>query len=139
MEHGAVNHVKLGKIEVEVVVKKTMNQTGSSQLNERIWSTMVGLKKLPRMKISHFSRSRNLIVCGSCTIVHQYIFASVVWNHLHATYPGKWLGRGGPVVLPLHSSNLNHLDFFWGHLKLLVYETPVVAVEVSQIELPHFS
>ncbi|GFW66502.1 hypothetical protein TNCV_3310211 [Trichonephila clavipes] len=29
----------------------------------------------------------------------------------------------------LHSSDLNSSDFFWGHLKSLVYETPVATVE----------
>lgn len=49
-----------------------------------------------------------------------------VRNHLNSTYPGKWIGRSGPVAWPARSPDLNPLDFFvWGHLKSLVYETPV--------------
>ena len=42
------------------------------------------------------------------------------------TYPGPWIGRGGPVAWPPRSPDLTPLDFFlWGHIKRLVYETPV--------------
>ncbi|GFV70759.1 uncharacterized protein TNCV_2023231 [Trichonephila clavipes] len=47
-------------------------------------------------------------------------------KHLHVTYPGRWLGRGGSVAWPPPSLNPNHFDFFfWDNLKTLVYETPV--------------
>ncbi|GBL73687.1 hypothetical protein AVEN_230681-1 [Araneus ventricosus] len=37
-------------------------------------------------------------------------------------YPGRWIGRGGPVLWPPRSPDLTSLDFFlWGHLKELVY------------------
>ena len=39
------------------------------------------------------------------------------------TYPGRWIGRDGPVAWPPRSPDL---DFFlWGHIKSLVYEIPV--------------
>lgn len=48
--------------------------------------------------------------------------AVVVRNHLHATYPDKWIGRGGPIPWPARSPDLTPLDFFlWGHVKQLVY------------------
>ncbi|GFU22164.1 hypothetical protein TNCV_2060421 [Trichonephila clavipes] len=41
-------------------------------------------------------------------------------DHLHAVYPGRWIGRGEPVAWPAHSPDLNPLDFFsWGNLKSL--------------------
>ncbi|GBN28235.1 Ectonucleotide pyrophosphatase/phosphodiesterase family member 6 [Araneus ventricosus] len=44
--------------------------------------------------------------------------------------PALWIGRCGPVAWPPYSSDLNPLDFFfWGHLKSLVYETPVDLAE----------
>ena len=46
----------------------------------------------------------------------------VVRNHLHDTYPNKWIGRGGPFHWPARSPDLTPLDFFlWGHLKQVVY------------------
>ena len=42
------------------------------------------------------------------------------------TYPGRWIGRVGPVGWPPRSPDLTPLDFLlWGHIKSLVYETPV--------------
>ena len=46
------------------------------------------------------------------------------------TYPGRWIGRGRPVAWPPRSPDLTPLDFFlWGHIKSLVYETPVPGEE----------
>jgi hypothetical protein len=45
-------------------------------------------------------------------------------------YPARWIGRGGPTVRPPHSPDLNPVDFhLWGHLKTLVYATPVNDIE----------
>ncbi|GFU50622.1 uncharacterized protein TNCV_235841 [Trichonephila clavipes] len=44
----------------------------------------------------------------------------------HRTYPRRWIGRGGPVNWPACSPDLSCLDFFlWGHMKSLVYASPV--------------
>lgn len=49
-----------------------------------------------------------------------------VRNHLDNVFPGRWIGRGGPVAWPPRSPDLTPPDFFlWGHLKSLVYQTPV--------------
>ena len=49
---------------------------------------------------------------------------------LDAMYGQHWIGRGGPVAWPPRSPDLTSLDFFlWGHLKSLVYETPVMSRE----------
>jgi len=55
-------------------------------------------------------------------------FSVAVRNYLNQQYPNKWIGRGNdaPVNWPPRSPDLNPLDYFlWGHLKSVVYKTPV--------------
>lgn len=53
-------------------------------------------------------------------------FSIDVRNYLNITFGARWIGRGGPIPWPPRSSDLSNLDYFlWGHLKHLVYETPV--------------
>ena len=53
-------------------------------------------------------------------------FSRIARQHLDNAYPNRWIGRGGPYHWPPRSPDLNPLDFFlWGHLKSLVYATPV--------------
>ena len=53
-------------------------------------------------------------------------FSLLVRNYLNNHYGNRWVGRGGPVTWPPRSPDLNAMDFFaWGHLKSLVYATPV--------------
>nr|XP_042901341.1 uncharacterized protein LOC122269952 [Parasteatoda tepidariorum] len=53
-------------------------------------------------------------------------FSIDVRNYLNATFGARWIGRGGPIPWPPRSPDLSSLDYFlWGHLKHLVYETPV--------------
>ncbi|PRD18050.1 UNVERIFIED_CONTAM: hypothetical protein NCL1_62174 [Trichonephila clavipes] len=41
-------------------------------------------------------------------------------------FPGRWIGRGGPVNWPARSPDLSYLDFFlWGLMKSLTYASPV--------------
>ncbi|GBM72035.1 hypothetical protein AVEN_89792-1 [Araneus ventricosus] len=57
-------------------------------------------------------------------------FSSTVRHFLNATYTALWIGHGGTVAWPPRSSDLNPLDFFfWGHMKSLVYQTPVDSAE----------
>ncbi|KAJ4438562.1 hypothetical protein ANN_14509 [Periplaneta americana] len=45
-------------------------------------------------------------------------------------YPDRWIGRGGPIVWPPRSPDLNPIDFYlWGHLKSLMYSSPVPDME----------
>ena len=53
-------------------------------------------------------------------------FDNEVCAHLNDTFGSRWVGRGGPIAWPPRSPDLTPLDFFcWGHMKSLVYETPV--------------
>lgn len=53
-------------------------------------------------------------------------FSVAVREHLNNVFPNHWIGRAGPVAWPPRSPDLNPLDFYlWGHLKNLVYSTPV--------------
>lgn len=49
-------------------------------------------------------------------------YARQVRGHLNETYPGRWIGRGGPIEWPARSPDLNPIDFFiWGYYKEVVY------------------
>jgi len=49
-----------------------------------------------------------------------------VRNWLNENFPGRWIGRGGPVAWPARSPDLTPLDFYlWGTVKSLVYNTGV--------------
>jgi hypothetical protein len=49
-------------------------------------------------------------------------FALTVRNWLNSHFPGKWIGRGGPIGWAPRSPDLTPLDFFlWGYLKSRVY------------------
>lgn len=46
-----------------------------------------------------------------------------VRTFLDEHYSNRWIGRGGPVLWPSRSPDLNPLDFFfWGYAKNIVYE-----------------
>jgi len=49
-------------------------------------------------------------------------YANIVRNFLNQRFPGRWIGRRGPVEWPPRSPDLNPLDYFlWGYLKSEVY------------------
>lgn len=53
-------------------------------------------------------------------------YSLAVREYLNNVYRNQWIGRGGPRPWPTRSPDLNPLDFYlWGHLKNLVYSTPV--------------
>lgn len=59
-------------------------------------------------------------------------FRLTIRNYLDATFPGNWIGRGGPIPWPARSPDLTPMDYYvWGHMKTLVYQDgePVVNAE----------
>lgn len=60
-------------------------------------------------------------------------FAGNVREWLDGVFPGRWIGRAGPVAWPARSPDLTPLDFYlWGHLKALVYEDPTTTPDDMQ-------
>lgn len=54
-------------------------------------------------------------------------FTRPVTDYLNTQYPGRWIGRNGPLLWPARSPDLTPLDYFlWGYIKEIVYtgETP---------------
>ena len=52
-------------------------------------------------------------------------FAADVRRFLDKTFPGRWIGRGGPIRWAPRPLDLTPLDFFlWVHLKNVVYLSP---------------
>ena len=48
-------------------------------------------------------------------------FSRRVREFLNAHYPDRWMGRGGPIIWPARSPDLNVIDYFlWGYIKNLV-------------------
>lgn len=57
-------------------------------------------------------------------------FATSARAILNARYPNRWIGRNGSVAWPPRSPDLTPMDFyFWGHIKSLIYRTPVESLE----------
>ncbi|CAH0382002.1 unnamed protein product [Bemisia tabaci] len=51
-------------------------------------------------------------------------FKISVRTFLNQQYPGRWIGRGGPIAWPPRSPDLTCLDFYlWGKLKDAVYKS----------------
>ena len=49
-----------------------------------------------------------------------------VREYLDQKFPGRWIGRRGPVEWPPRSPDLTPLDFYlWGHLKSMVYSVKI--------------
>jgi len=56
-------------------------------------------------------------------------FSRIARQYLNDHFPGKWIGRYGPVAWPPRSPDLNPIDFYlWGYVKNKVYSTPVTTV-----------
>ncbi|KAJ4436304.1 hypothetical protein ANN_18935 [Periplaneta americana] len=65
-------------------------------------------------------------------------FSRTARRYLDRKFPDRWIGRSGPIAWPPRSPDLNPLDFYlWGHLKSLVYSSPVPVWNPFGIELWH--
>ena len=57
-------------------------------------------------------------------------FSRIACQYLNDHFPGKWIGRNGPVAWPPCSPDLNPIDFhLWGHVKNEVHTTPLTNVD----------
>lgn len=57
-------------------------------------------------------------------------YALPVREYLNDRFPGRWIGRRGPIEWPARSPDLSPLDYFlWGHLKSKVYATQPADIE----------
>jgi hypothetical protein len=53
-------------------------------------------------------------------------FAAIVRTALDERFPGRCIGRGGPINWPPRSPDLKPMDFFfWGYIKDIVYSERV--------------
>ncbi len=53
-------------------------------------------------------------------------YATPVRKLLNDTFPGRWIGRRGPIEWAPRSPDLTPLDFFlWGYVKQLVYKETI--------------
>lgn len=65
-------------------------------------------------------------------------FARPVREYLDEVFPGRWIGRRGPIEWPARSPDLTPLDFFlWGYLKSKVFKTKPANVEVLKERITH--
>jgi hypothetical protein len=63
-------------------------------------------------------------------------FSGIAREFLDNSYPDRWIGRGGPVLWPARSPDLNPLDFYlWGHLKGIVYSRPVDNIDDLRLRI----
>ena len=57
-------------------------------------------------------------------------FGLQVRASLDQQFPGRWIGRAGPIPWPARSPDVTPLDFFfWGYVKDCVFRTPVTNIE----------
>lgn len=71
------------------------------------------------------------IVRSMCHLHAGSHFGQAARQNPDAIFRPKWIGRGGSTAWPVHSPNLNSLDFYLlGHLKALVYTTSIASVDV---------
>ncbi|KAJ4444666.1 hypothetical protein ANN_06463 [Periplaneta americana] len=83
--------------------------------------------------IPHVLEDTPLINCQHIHFLHDGApahFSRTARRYLDRRFPDRWIGRGGPIAWPPRSPDLNPLDFYlWGHLKSLVYSSPVTDLE----------
>lgn len=61
-------------------------------------------------------------------------YARAVRDFFNEEYPGRWIGRQGPIGWPARSPDMTPLDYFlWGTMKQKVYCTPInTAAELQE-------
>ena len=95
---------------------------GSRVILSIVQSTVSMLQEFFIPEVRKMKRMRSIVFQQDGAPPH---FTADVRRFLDKTFPGRWIGRGGPIRLAPRSSGLTPLDFFlWGHLKNVVYLSP---------------
>jgi hypothetical protein len=51
-------------------------------------------------------------------------------------FPGRWIGRDGPIAWPMRSPDIMQLDFFlWRHVKDILYMTPETSLDETKLRI----
>jgi hypothetical protein len=65
--------------------------------------------------------------CGLNDIGNEILFGINISPPLNND---RWIGLGGPTAWPPRSPDFTPMDFFlWGHIKALIYKSPVDSEE----------
>ena len=48
-----------------------------------------------------------------------------VLQYLNETFPDLWIGGGNPISLPTPSPDITAIDFLWGRVKEMVYQSKI--------------
>jgi hypothetical protein len=68
-------------------------------------------------------------------VTQKVLFRNVVLAAL-MHFPGRWVGRDGPIPWPPRSPNITPLDFFlWGYVKDIVYKTPLTSLNELKLRI----
>ncbi|XP_076653300.1 uncharacterized protein LOC143359299 [Halictus rubicundus] len=81
-------------------------------------------------EITLFDRERMWFQHDGCPAHYSKVARTV----LNTKYPGRWIGRRGPIPWPVLSQDLTSLDFnLWGKIKCIVYkDKPTTPEEMRQ-------
>ncbi|XP_066582139.1 uncharacterized protein [Prorops nasuta] len=98
----------------------------NGNLNSEKYLTMLKEEVDPR--VLSITENSNVVFQQDGAPAHT---ARVVVQYLHAKYPGRWIGKNGPVEWPPRSPDLAALNFgIWGILKNEIYN----ALEIESLE-----
>lgn len=63
-------------------------------------------------------------------------FSARTRQFLNERFPGRWIGRGGPIAWPPRSPDLNPLDYcLWGLIKEFVYKDPPNSLQALEAKI----
>ncbi|GFY24270.1 uncharacterized protein TNCV_1013191 [Trichonephila clavipes] len=91
------------------------------------------LESNANLKLLYLKKKHSVVAIGMAINQTRRV-AKRMWG-FGASYFRKYIGRGGPVDWSLHSPDLSPLEFFWGHLKSVVYEALVAVVEDLTVQI----
>jgi hypothetical protein len=68
-------------------------------------------------------------------VTRKVFFGNAVLAAL-MNFPGRWVGRDGPIPWPPHSPDITPFDsFLWGCVKDTVYKTPVTSLDELKLRI----